>query len=502
MKQPLYFTKLLSLLLLAGWMGSCGLPEDPSKITIPDWEPEIAVPLVNSEIRLDQILAEFDSISYLQIADDGLLSIVYAADLFTVPPAAIVPLPTIPVPMFDSVVSIASPLSDIQRISLKEGLLDYEFEGTHAGPTEVKIRVFNAIKDGQIFEQTISFLSPGITNGSLDLSGYDLEFTGGTVDLSYSATNTLNGQKHILNRALLIFTEMEYSYVEGYMGQYGFDLAEDSLEVAISTGWEDINFQITDPRVRFVIDNSYGIPIEVRTPKFGVVQADGSFLSVASQALIDGITLNHPALNAVGSSETTRFELNKDNSALAQAIQPLPEALVYRLGAQAHPSGDSTELGFITDSSTFAVGVELEVPLEFTLSPYTLEDTFALDLSAAEVLESASFIVITENGFPIELGLQAYFLSENGTILDSLFSETTTILEGAPVDAIGRVSGPAAERLELALDADLVDAMLGSKSIVVKATIGTTQGGSVPVRIYQDYALGLKMGLKAKVSIR
>ncbi|MFK7926166.1 MAG: hypothetical protein AB8H47_29730 [Bacteroidia bacterium] len=502
MKQPLYFTKLLSLLLLASSMASCGLPEDPSKITIPNWEPEIAVPLVNSEIRLDQILAEFDSISYLQVADDGLLSIVYAADLFTVPPAAVVLLPSIPIPMFDSVVSIAWPLPTIQRISLKGGSLDYEFEGTHVGLTEVKIKVFNAVKDGQIFEQTINFLSPGTSSGSLDLSGYDLEFTGGTLDMAYSATNTLDGQKHLLNRALLLLADMEYSYVEGYMGQYGFDLAEDSLELAVSTAWEDIDFQITDPRVRFVVDNSYGIPIEVKTPKFGVVQADGSFLSVASQALSDGITLNHPALNAVGSFETTQFELNKENSALAQAIQPLPEALVYRLGAQAHPSGDSTELGFITDSSTFSVGVELEVPLEFTLSPYTVEDTFALDLSAADVLESASMIMITENGFPIELGLQAYFLSENGAIIDSLFSQTTTILEGAPVDAVGRVSGPAAERLELALDADLVEAMLGSKSIVIKATVGTTQSGSVPVRIYQDYGLGLKLGLKAKVSVR
>ncbi|MEM6361898.1 MAG: hypothetical protein AAF731_17550 [Bacteroidota bacterium] len=502
MKQPLYFTKLFLLLFIAAWTGSCGLPEDPSKISLPEWQPEIAVPLINSDIQLNEILGQFDSLSYLQIDDQGLLSVVYAADLFTVPPTSIIPLPRIPVPMFDSVVSIASPMSNVQRISLRSGQLAYDFEGTHVGPTEVTIRLFNAVREGQIFEETISFVSPGLAEGTLDLSGYDLEFTSGTLDLAYSATNTLDDSKLVLNRAIISLTGMEYSYVEGYMGQYGFDLAQDSLEVAVSTGWEDIDFQITDPRIRFSVSNSYGIPIEVRTPKLGVIQADGSYLSVASEALTEGITLNHPRLNEVGSSAQTTFELNKDNSALPQAIHPLPEALVYQLGAQAHPNGDSTEIGFITDSSTFSVGIEVEVPLEFTLSPYSVQDTFSLDLSAAEVLEAASVIMITENGFPIELEVQAYFLSENDEVTDSLFASSTTILAGAPVDASGRVISSADERLEVTLGPDLVDAILGAKSIIVKATIGTSQAGSVPVRIYEDYGLGLKMGLRANVNVR
>ncbi len=502
MKQPLYLTKLFLSLLIAGLMAGCGLPEDPSKITIPDWQPEIAVPLINSDIQLDEILDQFDSISYLQIDDTGLLSVVYAADIFVVPPAAIIPLPRIPVPMFDSVISIPAPLNNVQRISLKTGQLAYDFEGTHAGPTDVTIRVFNAVKEGQIFEETISFLSPGLAEGELDLSGYDLEFTSGTMDLAYSATNNLDGSQIVLNRAILNFSGMEYSYVEGYMGQYGFDLAEDSLEVTVSTGWEDIDFQITDPQLRFTVNNSYGIPIEVKTPKLGVVQPNGNYLSVASQALTEGITLNYPDLNAVGSSVQTTFELNKDNSSLPQAIHPLPDALVYQLGAQAHPSGDSTEIGFVTDSSTFSLGVEVEVPLEFTLAPYSIQDTFSVDLSPAEVLESASVVMITENGFPIELGMQAYFLSENATIIDSLFDSSTTILAAAAVDANGRVSNSADERLEITMTPELVDAILSAESIVVKATVGTSQNGSVPVRIYEDYGLGLKLGLRAKVSVR
>ncbi|MEL7342177.1 MAG: hypothetical protein AAGM67_16965, partial [Bacteroidota bacterium] len=183
MIQHAHFLLYCSLLLILG--AGCGLPDDPTKIALPEWQPEIAVPLVNTEIQLDEILQEFDSITYLQIDSEGLLSVVYEADLFDVPPLSILSLPNLPVPMFDTTVSVNSPFDNLQRISLRAGDLSYEFEGLHAGITDVEITVFNAVKDGAVFQQTIEFVSPGLATGSLDLSGYDLIFTDGTLDLRY-----------------------------------------------------------------------------------------------------------------------------------------------------------------------------------------------------------------------------------------------------------------------------------------------------------------------------
>lgn len=299
----------------------------------------------------------------------------------------------------------------------------------------------------------------------------------------------------------MTFNRLTYSYVEGYLGEYDFDLAVDSLSVNVATGWDDIDFQITDPRVSFLIENSYGIPLEITAEKLGVVREDGSFLSVASDELADGLILNYPSLAEVGEKRSTEVALNKNNSSLPEAIYPLPEALVYQLSGEAHPNRDSTEIGFITDSSAFSVGVALEIPLEFRLAPYIYSDTFALDVNVTDVLESGGAVLLTENGFPFEFGIQVYFLDEGDVALDSLFTGISSLLTAAPVDELGRVISTATERQDVSLDAETLTALLDAKKIAIKASISTSEEGSVPVRIYRDYGLGLKLGLSSKVNV-
>ncbi|MEL7339918.1 MAG: hypothetical protein AAGM67_05470, partial [Bacteroidota bacterium] len=217
--------------------------------------------------------------------------------------------------------------------------------------------------------------------------------------------------------------------------------------------------------------------------------------------LTDGLILNYPPLSAVGEKRSTEVVLNKDNSSLPQAIHPLPEALVYQLSGLAHPAGDSTEVGFITDSSAFSVGIALEVPLEFRLAPYTFRDTFALDVSAADILESAGLLLLTENGFPLELGVQVYFLDGGDQTLDSLFTDLRPILSAAAVDEVGRVSSASAERQEITLDQQKLSALLEAEKIAIRANVSTTDAGSVPVRIYEDYGLGFKLGLRSQLNV-
>lgn len=480
---------------------SCNLPEDPSRIARPDWEPEIAFPLVNSEIRLSSLLPDQDSLSFLRIDSEGLLSIVYETDLYEIPSPDVVSLPNVRFPMPGSSFSGPFPLQQLQRLTLKSGSLLYEFEGSHVGETRVRLRVLNAIDPtGQYFETTVSFLSPGRVSDALDLAGYTFELTDGTVDLQYEALTTLDNQAHTLSQADITLSGLDYSYLEGNIGQYTFDLGSDSLAVELSETFNALDLQLTDPRIRFILHNSYGVPVELKADRLSVIQSGGNQVSISSQALTDGLLLNHPALQEVGASKTTVIELNKDNSGIATALNPLPQGIVYSLSGTAHPSGDPAEMGFVTDSSQFSIGIGLELPLDGQLGPFTLEDTLEVEISVADLVESAGMILITDNGFPIDLSLQAYFLDEQGLVLDSLFNGNTPLLAGAPVDAQGAVTSSVSQRKEIDLTSMRIDAILNSKAIAFRATISTTDQGSVPVRIYEDYTLGLKMGLRAKVS--
>jgi hypothetical protein len=492
------FFQLLALVVV--WGVGCNLPEDPSRIARPNWEPHIAVPLVNSQIQISDVLPNPDSLSFLKIGPDGLISLVYEAELFELDPEELVEVPEISVLMPDSSFNAPFPLQRLQQVSLKQGNFTYELNGSHVGPTDVRIRVFNAIDDqGQFFEETVRFNSPGTLSGSFDLAGYDLLVTDGTVGLSYEALTPMTGQRHLLAQCRLGFTDFAYDYVEANFGQYVFNMGADSVLIEFPDEVRDVDFTLTDPRLQFIIHNSYGIPVEVKANTLAAQKPGGSQVSVSSQELSDGLVLAYPTLSEVGERKTTIIELNKDNSDFPAAISPLPEALVFDFTGTAHPDGDTTQIGFVTDSSSFGVDLGIEIPLDGTLAPYTLADTFEFDVSEADILQSAGLILITENGLPLELSAQVYFLDEQQQVIDSLFSSGFS-LAGAAVDAQGVVNQISEQRMELELTEARMDALQAARSFAFRASFATTQAGSVPVKIYDHYVFGLKMGLSARVS--
>ena len=494
------FTRLLLLILCIGWLGACNLPEDPSKIAVPEWQPEIAAPVLNTRFSVADVLSQFDSIAYLEVAPDGSMSASYEADVADLPTISLLSLPTVPVPMFDTALSVPFPMSQIQQIGLKSGQLNYEFNAGFSGECELTLRFLNAELEGGILEETIPFTAPGTFDGAIDLSGYNLAFTDGTMDFQFRAARINDGSSVNILPLFLRLENMTYDYLEGNVGQTVLDLGSDTITFEVSTALDGVDFQLTEPEISLIVQNSYGIPVEVQAHSLGIIQSDGSYLAINHDDLNTGLVLNYPSLSETGQSKETRITLNHQNSNIVEALAASPRGFMYDFEATTHPSGDSTEMGFVTDSSNFSLGVAVHVPIAGQLAPYTFVDTIEIDLSQLDLVESGGFILITENGFPIGLSLQAEFMDANSNVLDQLFASSTRILEGAPVNASGRVTEVAVERIEAQLPASRMAALQEATQIRIEAIVETTAAGTKPVRLYNDYTLGMKLGVLAKVN--
>jgi len=146
------------------------------------------------------------------------------------------------------------------------------------------------------------------------------------------------------------------------------------------------------------------------------------------------------------------------------------------------------------------LGLRVEIPLDIQLSDIELEQDLGLELTSMDQVESAELILITENGFPLELVLQAYFLDEQGAVQDSLFDGSAQLLSAASVDQNGRVTESSSSTLDIALTAERWYRLQNSAEIRIKAEIATTQAGTVPVKFYDDYNLKVKLGALAELN--
>lgn len=491
--------RFLAIIFLGTLFASCSLIDKSDKIIGPQWEPEFAVPILNTEFSMADLLSRLDSNSYIQTQNDGLLSLVYEDQLASVTGTSLLSLPNLPVPMFDTTQRVGFPVEGIKMLGIKQGLLNYSFESVDVGNHELVVQIPEASQNGQAYEQVVAFSAPGTFAGTLDLSGYDLDLSTERMTFKYFARPTGGSERKPLLNFFFEITDLDYDQINGYLGTQDLELGGDSIQMDVFEDLIDGEFRINDPRISITLDNTYGVPIEVQARKFEVQTSEG-LIALDHTGLENGLPINFPELSAIGSSARTIIEINKDNSNIADLLSSKPSGISYDLSATLHPEGDTSNVGFVLDNSGFDLGLRVEVPLDIQLSDIELEQDLGLELTSMDQVESAELILITENGFPLELVLQAYFLDEQGTVQDSLFDGPAQLLSAASVDQNGRVIESSSSTLDIALTAERWYRLQNSAEIRIKAEIATTNAGSVPVKFYDDYNLKVKLGALAELN--
>lgn len=499
----------VSMLILVLGLSACNPFEDFTKVKQPKYTPGVAFPLVNSAFTIKDILNKFDTGGYIDSVDDGIVSVVYRGHVFTAQGTEVYDFPVISnIPIPPTPIGIPYPSiqgEKITKIIFKEGKLALHIQNKpNMFAQAVNVTVFipdlKSGNQGVQAQMTVPINNSGSTqtiSQEIDLTGKILDLADDNITIYYNATNT-SGQTAIFpsNELIFSFSALQYSYLEGRLPNYTFTtIPRDTVSLDIFTYNIGGTVKFKDPRINLIVGNSFGVGVTAQTDNLYAIDPYGFAQNITS-SYNNVYPFPYPAINQVGQIAIDTFKFRGSNSNIASIIEMRPRQVVYEVSASLNP--DNQPLGFVTDSSKFDIWVDVALPMWGRTSGLSFEKEFDVDFSPFEIVDRAGFKLITENGFPVDLEAQLYFMSGN-VVLDSLFSNGNTILKSATIDGNGRVIADEIATNESSFTGARFSGIKNAQKLRLKAKLLTYKNGSQDIKLYTDYGLRVKLGMTAGI---
>ncbi len=503
--------KCIPLLLLVLVWDACTDLSELERIQS-DGAPEYAFALFHGEVSIRQFLESFDDTGLLIIEPDGTLTIRYRGNtIYRTTKDALAPalaLLQLPIPVTDTLFELPFRYDDILEVDsarFKGGTLTYFFNNAHPDTVVVTVTFPQLQKDGQPLVLTHSLPPangtpvPLFPTPQVDLSGYTLApDADGKMWLRYEARRQPSMMSDTLSDFYLLMQNVAFSYIQGYLGNYLYDGARDTIEIEFLENWRRGEVYFADPRVYLYVENSFGLPTRSVVNVFDVYTLDGQVLQLTSPLFQNGgLDFVYPSLDEVGQVKTQTIVLDKSNSNIAEILGANPLAVDYDIDALTNPDTITAIRGFLTDSSYYRFQVEVELPVYGQARQFEVLDTFPIDMGSFAQVQQATIKLWVQNELPIGVEAQVYVADAQG-ITDSLFDAPTFLIPAAAVNSNGFPDGARTETLYIDLLGNRLQHLLASTHLILKATFSTTQDGQVPVRMEFDNKVEIRAGIKVQ----
>jgi len=502
-------------------------------VKIAPWEPEIALPIINSEFSVQDIFEFGDSASLSILnSDEGLLGVTYSGTIFSFDAELIAhignnqmeetityPNPGLPIAISDTVESSQvfrvnfnlqdEENSEIHEMKILNGFLHLEINSGMAYPTQIKITIPNAIKNGQPFDYAVS-VEPGQSNiNNFDMSEYVYDLTAENLGfsqirieyqlvISYDpAIPSGNNQMSISTN----FNNAKYEYLLGYFGQNTIVQDVDTIALELFNNTVSGHFQFLDPFLKITTTNSFGIPLQATITEFSGITLNNQSFPITLEGITDSpFIIGYP--NSLGESITQTYEFDNSNSTIEDVLNDGTKKIVWGIEALTSPDGPTPNLNFISHNSRVAVQTAITLPLKGYAWDWLFKDTLSIDLSdSPEELVEATLHLVMANGFPMVANAQIYMTDSIQQVTDSLFGEPALFLESGILNGEGIVDQAKKTTTDIELKDEKLKHFLAAKYLIVRIGLETTNGQQQQVvQIYDDYTLGLIIGIKGKVT--
>lgn len=540
------FAILIPALFLALlFQASCSKLEDDldfSKIVTPDWNPEFAVPLVNSTLYIADF---FDDTSNLTIVtgDDNSFTFVYKSNnLITVKAADFIDFNDQDFVFFNTFDLPGSAPGVIDTLSYPQQFQFFPDTASQAidsiffknGKLKISGRS-NLDRNTSYLELTSTSIrrksdnAPLLINANIsNPAGAEWVYFDTTINLGdykfvlSQASDTLSNVMY-LNQDIIItnddnpdqspyelilegeLTEMEFEGFFGYLAQYEFPL-NDSISIGlfdnnigggISIGSNAVN-------LKFNIDNSFGIPITFLANSLyaysPVNQPERVDIELFGPGVPNIFEINSPGFNQIG--ETVENVLDFSDANFSEVFNISPQKIYYDINAATNYASAKNDQNFILSESAISLSVDLEVNLFAAVQELIVEDTVSIDLNTdLEEIDYVTFRFGLTNAFPVNVTAQIYFADENYNVLDSLLTDGGNILPGAPVSGPPQyaVTGSVSKITDITLDRKGIDNLIKAEYLFIQTSISTTDEGLV--KFYPENYLGLKLGIISGLNV-
>lgn len=511
---------LVSSIILAGCLKSDDLKLNNVKIG--DWKPDWAVPLLNTTLSLDKLVKPSD---YISIDGTGLYSLRYQGKLFTATASDYIKIPdqnyttppytlTTPVsfPSFTGAISDSfsgsytyadTNGSRLEHLAMKAGAINIQFTSTFNQNVSLTVVFPNIKKNGLPLQLNANIAYPvTTTTAAFDLAGYTIDLTnGGTtqnyIDYKIRYTITGTGQPIATSNTLAAsvgFSNIAFSFIDGYLGRYTIPIPHDTIEVNIFNNTLQANVFLEDPKINLLFSNSFGLGVQAGLDSlYGITTTGARLRTVIPPISVSGAT-------TPGQTALSNYVINKTNSTIQNIFNPAPNLIVYN-GRVINNSSATTGYAFLMDTSTIKLSADAELPAFFKIINFVLQDTTALLLpNDTDILQRAEFKMLVLNSFPIYGNMQVYFADTNYNILDSLVQTGGGVIGEAPVDASGRVNGTTTATSMFVLSHERYSRMAPRVRFVF--TRGNLKSsGSNSIKITNTDKMQVKLGLRFTLKV-
>ena len=493
---------LLSTLLLI----SCNALEE--EVSVPDYHPEFAVPIIqDASINIPDIWQSNDPNQSLIVEPDGrmifqykspkttLLAIELLGGTLTYILTETISESGTKIPLIPSNLGIDL---EIQEALIKSGQLNVTLlTNNNFGDTlDIRLTVPELTLDGMPLEVTTNATLTGSIN--LDISGYTLSPDKNEITVNYTATNSTGVPQEL--RSLTVFFVPRIQVLKGFLGRQTQVIPPAIIPIDLfDDRFLNGTIQFAEPKISAQMENAFGVPVQSQIDILRAHRANGLILPINATA-IDNQVINYPSIEEIGESKNTELFLDHTNSNLPQVFSEAVTAVEYGLTAIINPENDPNIVSFVTDTSFFTVQVFVEVPVVGSANNFVVEDTYEVDFTAIEEeVQEGEFKLIVENEVPVEANVQFYFLDTNGRILDSLFQERATLVEGAPVDSEGNTTGSTETTSFIPVTAEQLNRIRRADALQVHALFKTSGANRQAVPILADQEIRFRLGLKFRI---
>jgi hypothetical protein len=409
---------------------------------------------------------------------------------------------------------------ELKFVILKGGEIDIRLENPLPTITHFTVTLPGVKKDGitltrQFTAPPGSTSNPGISEESVDLSGYELDLTGATGGSAnklrslVAVSTDINGPSVTITpadvtRVKATFHDVQLHYARGYFGN---DIVSDTSEVfleimnSITSGMIDLpNTSIT-----FEIVNGIKVSAEGTLLTAENTNAQGNTVNLTGGQMGTSFNINP----ATGNSNTLTpsvksITFNSANSNIEQFVENLGanQKLGYQM--QLNPWGNiSGGYDELFPNSRLTIRMKAQMPLNIGMYDLTLRDTFDITLNQDPEkthVKSGELILKASNGFPISGSVKLHMLAENGgwitTIIGS--SELRSSVYGSfkPEHNMNVCDS----EIHFVIPESLVDVIDNVKKIVVETSFNTPNSSTnLNEQVSIPYGAFLGVKLKAKL---
>jgi hypothetical protein len=519
---------LFTAIVLSFIISSCQ-KDDFSTLKDPVWSPELAIPLVNSSLTINDLVHAdqtgttilVDSNQFATLIYEGQAMEVYASSLVDIPESSTdisISLNSSEILALNSVGQISIPISlefnlfdgqgiEIDSILFRSGNIRLRMVSNIPGNMELNFDIPD-LTSGNTIETGILNTTPqtGINGTLISLQGKKADLTKsstGSNSISVSGTLTISDLQSPAtapcNVGILTAIENgEYSAIFGYFGSNTFLYPRDTISISIfENSINSGSFTIAEPSVEFSMNNSLGIPLRITLPEASA-QTNSSLYPVSG--IPNPVPVQSPSITEIGQTRTTGFSLDHQNSNISNLISDQPRFIFTQAQMMANPGG--VNKNFVTDSGKLSVNMKVKLPLYGTANNFRIRDTLPFSYDDLENVEWLEFKAVVENGFPLESSVQILFTNDNFDILDSLFSPDEIVIASGLIDPVTeRVVLPAIKKTVSKLDRSRLLNLMNATHLIIQSKASTTDNGN-NVKLFADYTLDLKISTRAKLIIQ